>query len=125
MAMTNYYNRLEAKEKRRGLRSSETAAEALLWERLRDRQVAGLKFRRQYSVQYSVGVYVLDFYCSACRLAVEWDGESHASAESQQYDAERTEFLVTLNIQVVRFPNAAVHNDINIVLGRIVAASNL
>ena len=78
--MTNYNNRLEAKEKRRGLRSSETAAEALLWKRLRDRQVGGLKFRRQYSV----GVYIVDFYCVVCRLAVELDGKTHASAEAQK-----------------------------------------
>ena len=108
MAMTNYFNRGAAKDKRRILRRAETAAEVLLWERLRDRQVGGLKFRRQFSV----GVYVLDFYCSACRLAIEMDGESHASLEAQEYDAERTEFLATLNIHVIRFPNSSVYSDI-------------
>ncbi len=117
--MTNYFNRAKVKEKRRALRSAETATESLLWECLRDRQVGGLKFRRQYSV----GVYILDFYCSASRLAVELDGESHASAEAQEYDAERTEFLAALNIRVIRFPNASVHNDINSVIKKITTTS--
>jgi len=54
MAMTNYFNRLEVKDKRRALRAAETSTEALLWEHLRDRRAGGLKFRRQYSV----GVYI-------------------------------------------------------------------
>ena len=119
--MTNYYNRLEAKEKRRRLRSSETAAEALLWERLRDRQVGGLKFRRQYSV----GIYIVDFYCVACRLAVELDGETHASVEAQEYDAERTSVLTTLDIRVIGSPNASIYQDINLVISRIEVASSL
>ena len=119
--MTNYFNRVSVKDKRRALRSAETVAEALLWEKLRDRQVVGLKFRRQYSV----GVYILDFYCSACRLVVELDGESHVSAESQEYDAERTEFLATLNIRVIRFANRSIYNDIHLVINAIVTASVL
>ncbi|MGI4788776.1 MAG: endonuclease domain-containing protein [Janthinobacterium lividum] len=110
--MTNYFNRSEVKDKRRTLRQSETAAETLLWERLRDRQVAGLKFRRQNSV----GVYILDFYCPACHLAIELDGESHASQEAKEYDAERTAFLMTLSIRVLRFPNAVVFTDVDSVI---------
>ena len=113
--MTNYFNRGDAKDKRRALRQTETAAEALLWERLRDRRLGGLKFRRQYSV----GIYILDFYCPAWRLAIELDGESHASPEAQKYDAERTEFLSMLNICVLRFPNAAIYKDILSVISTI------
>jgi len=121
MAMTNYFNRLEVKDKRRALRSEETSAEALLWERLRDRRTGGLKFRRQHSV----GVYIVDFYCPACQLPIELDGESHASREAQEYDAERTEFLATLSIQVLRFPNALVHNNIHLVIHKILTVSAL
>ena len=112
MVMTDYFNRVQAKDIRRALRQTETAAEALVWDRLRDRRLSGLKFRRQYSV----GVYILDFYCPASCLAVELDGESHASPEAQEYDAERTEFVSTLNIRVLRFPNAAVYQDIHSVI---------
>ena len=113
--MTNYYNRNDAKDKRRALRQAETGPEALLWERLRDRRPGSLKFRRQYSV----GVYVLDFYCPACRLAIELDGESHNSEEAQEYDAERTKFLSTLNIRVLRFANSTVHKNIGSVVDTI------
>ena len=113
--MTDYYNRSDAKDKRRALRQAETGPEALLWERLRDRRTGHLKFRRQYSV----GVYVLDFYCPACRLAIELDGESHNSAEAREYDAERTKFLSTLNICVLRFANAEVYKDVNKVVSAI------
>jgi len=54
---------------------------------------------------------------------VEVDGESHVSPEAQEYDAERTEFLATLNIQVIRFPNALVHNNIHLVIHKILAAA--
>ncbi len=117
--MTNHFNGVDAKDKRRALRQTETAAETLLWERLRDRRLNSLKFRRQYSV----GVCVLDFYSPACRLAIELDGESHASAEAQEYDEERTEFLATLNIRVLRFANAVVYKDIESVLDRILTAA--
>ena len=119
MAMTNYFNRVDGKEKRRSLRHTETAAETLVWERLRDRQLGNLKFRRQFSV----GVYILDFYCSACHLAIELDGESHASSAAQESDAGRTEFLHTLGIRVLRFPNIIVYKDIDFVLAEILTAS--
>ena len=79
-----------------------------------------MKFRRQYSVS----VYILDFYCPSCRLAVELDGESHALAEAQEYDAERTEFLSLLNIRVLRFTNSAVYRNIDGVIDTILTAAN-
>ena len=119
MAVTDYFNCGSAKDKRWALRQAETAPETLLWVRLRDRRVGGLKFRRQYSV----GVYILDFYCPACQLAIELDGESHNSLEAQEYDAERTEFLSTLNIHVLRFANAEVYKDINKVISTILTTT--
>ncbi len=106
------FNRCQEKEKRRVLRQENVPAERLLWARLSDRQVGGHKFRRQYSV----GPYILDFYCPTRRLAVELDGESHASAEAQADDAVRTEFLNALNIQVGRFINRDVYSRIDAVV---------
>ncbi|MCY1434031.1 hypothetical protein D9M68_832110 [compost metagenome] len=57
----------------RELRRSSTDAENLVWRRLRGRQLAGLKFRRQHPV----GAYVLDFFCAEKQLAVEIDGGQH------------------------------------------------
>jgi very-short-patch-repair endonuclease len=50
-----------------------TQAECILWERLRDRRLAGIKFRRQHSI----GAYNVDFYCAAARLIIEVDGGNH------------------------------------------------
>ncbi len=96
-------------EKRRGprpvvgrarkLRREQTPAEAKLWACLRDRQLAGLKFRRQHPI----GRYVVDFYCAARRLAVEIDGDSHA--HQLAYDRERTAWLNQRGVRVIRFTN--------------------
>jgi very-short-patch-repair endonuclease len=55
------------------LRKENTPPEQLLWLALRNGQIAGLKFRRQYPV----GPYVVDFYCHSANLVVEIDGMSH------------------------------------------------
>ena len=57
----------------RRLRARETVSERVLWGALRDRGVGGYKFRRQHPV----GIFVLDFYCEALRLAIEIDGPIH------------------------------------------------
>lgn len=56
--------------------------EIILWSRLKNRQLGGLRFRRQYSV----GRYVVDFYCPEVRLVIEIDGDYHFTGEAKQYD---------------------------------------
>ncbi len=92
------------------LRKAQTPTEAVLWDRLRNRQLDGLKFRRQHPI----GRYILDYYCAELKLAVELDGESHESR--QQYDLARTAWLNELGIEVLRFQNMEVVLDINAVL---------
>lgn len=58
-----------------------------------------MKFFRQYSV----GPYILDFYCPTIKLAVELDGGQHNQPESKEYDETRSEYLKTKGIKVVRF----------------------
>ena len=98
---TNLTNIPPLEARRRELRNSPTPAEALLWEYLRRKQLLGKKFRRQYSV----GRYVLDFYCVECNLAIELDGAPHFQPWNQEYEAKRTAFLEGLGIQIVRFEN--------------------
>src|SRR5437899_7463845 len=69
----------------RTLRKKATWAEKLLWSRLRNRQIAGCKFRRQHPV----GPYNLDFYCAEARLAVELDGREHGHPDRKTADKER------------------------------------
>jgi very-short-patch-repair endonuclease len=102
------HNRLLLKGRRRELRNSLTPAEAKLWSLLKNAQLEGRKFRRQHSA----GPYILDFYCPAEKLCIEVDGLSHYTDVGPEYDAERTEFLRSLNIRVIRFDNRAVHENL-------------
>ena len=84
---------------RRGLRRASPDAERLLWQALKARRVAGLKFRRQHSI----GPYVLDFFCPAAALAVEADGGQHFTDEGRARDAARSDYLQAEGITVMRF----------------------
>jgi len=86
------------------LRRNLTPAEAKLWTFLKNSQVEGSKFRRQYGVGWTI----LDFYCPAARLAIELDGQVHEGPLAQANDAERTRFLSECGIEVMRFENRLV-----------------
>ena len=89
------------KTKRKQLRTEGTKAEAILWLALKNKQIRGRRFRRQYSV----GNYILDFYCPAEKIIIEVDGSVHADSLRAQHDYERTVFLESQGIRVVRFEN--------------------
>lgn len=99
--MTFLLNDPSLKVRRKDLRCNQTDAEKAFWSQVRNRRFHGLKFFRQYSV----GPYILDFYCPAVKLAVELDGAHHNLPDSIEYDAARTEFLDLHGIDVVRFWN--------------------
>ena len=102
------HNILSKKKFRKQLRSSLTAAEALLWRLLQRRQLEGKKFRRQSSI----GRYIVDFYCPECRLVIELDGEQHFSITIDEYETERTKFLEGQGLKVLRFENKDLHQNI-------------
>ena len=85
----------------RRLRAEATDAEGLLWLMLRDRRFGGFKFRRQAPV----APYILDFYCSQARAAVELDGGQHAQTAHVVADEARSAYLAKRGIRVVRFCN--------------------
>ena len=99
----------------RKLRSEMTLPEGLLWRELRKRP-EGLKFRRQHPA----GVYVLDFYCAAARLAIEVDGRAHDNAPAAERDARRSEYLRSQKVATVRVPAITVLNDVEAAVARIV-----
>lgn len=108
MKREQVYNRPEQKAIRQYLRNNMTPAEVALWKLLRERQVCGLKFRRQFGA----GPYVLDFYCPELRLAIELDGAVHDSAEAVVYDRDRTVYLMReFRIRVMRFRNEQVFEE--------------
>src|SRR2546430_11841996 len=87
-------------ERARELRANENSAERRIWSLLRDRRLAGLKFRRQHVI----GQYVADFVCLSARLVIEIDGETH-DAEAQVRDARRAEDIERAGFRVIRFWN--------------------
>jgi very-short-patch-repair endonuclease len=91
----------------RQLRKKETWAEQVVWRRLRSRRFSGYKFRRQHPE----GIYYLDFYCEEASLAVELDGSGHGQPDQQQHDAERTAFLTSRGIKVLRFWNSSLRRN--------------
>ena len=109
------YNNKTLRERRRDLRNNATESEQLLWSYLKSSQLAGFKFVRQYSV----GPYILDFYCPSLRLGIELDGSSHFAEEAKIYDENRSKYLKSVNIRVIRFWNGEVLKNVDKVLGRI------
>ncbi|WP_293741678.1 endonuclease domain-containing protein [uncultured Pedobacter sp.] len=92
------------KDKRKELRNNLTPAEATMWRYLQNSKLDGKKFRRQHSV----GNYILDFYCPSEKLAIEVDGNSHDDYSAEVYDKERTNFLNSKGITIIRFNNLEV-----------------
>jgi very-short-patch-repair endonuclease len=83
----------------RNLRRQQTDAERRLWYLLRDRRLAGFKFRRQHRI----GPFFVDFVCLRARLVIEADGGQHA--ERIGYDLARTAYLGRRGYRVLRFWN--------------------
>ncbi len=106
----------QIQQRARELRREMTPAEKLLWSRLRNKQLKGLKFRRQHPL----GPFIADFYCAARRLVVEIDGDIHDLQPER--DAARTEQFEQYGYRVIRFRNKQVLNDIEDVLVAIEAA---
>ena len=101
---------------RQHLRKHGTVAEAVLWRILKDRQIEGVKFRRQFGV----GNYVLDFYAPDLKLAIELDGGGHYTLEGDAYDVTRTQVLFhDYGIRILRFENREVLQELQRVIHEI------
>ena len=83
----------------RNLRRSQTSAERKLWFLLRDRRLAGFKFRRQHPV----GPFIVDFCCTEARVIVELDGGHHSLTHDS--DTARSGYLTGQGYRVLRFWN--------------------
>ena len=103
----------EIEQAARRLRKNMTPAEKRLWSVLRNKQLNGLRFRRQHPV----GNFILDFYCPACKLVVEVDGEIHS--DRLDYDNARTSKLAEHGYSVLRFSNKRIMNELPQVLAEI------
>ena len=89
-------------------RKTQTEAEQLLWDAvLKSKQLKGYKFTRQKPIYR----YILDFYCSELSLGIEVDGGSHK--DKQDYDERRTFLLNGFGVNIVRFSNKDVINNLD------------
>ncbi len=93
----------------RTLRHVLTDAEVKLWHRLRNRQLANAKFRRQAPI----GPYIADFFCADAKLIVEVDGSQHAESA---HDTKRDAFLQAQGYHVLRFWNGEIFDNLDGVL---------
>jgi very-short-patch-repair endonuclease len=113
--MGKIYNQESQGLKRRWLRHGAPMAEVILWKFLKGKNILGFKFRRQYSV----GTYVIDFFCAKLKLAIEIDGEYHYSCAQLEKDKERQSVIEEFNIVFLRFPDYQIFNNIKAVIEKI------
>lgn len=100
----------------KAMRHAPSLYERRLWAILRNRQLEGLKFRRQMPI----GRYIVDFVCLQHRLLVEADGPHH---ETRTEDAERDNWLRVQGFHILRFSNQQIENRPHEVLAAIVATA--
>ena len=93
----------------RGLRANMSLPEVLLWTRLRVRQGDTPVIRRQHPI----GPYVLDFYCSERKLAIEIDGIVHTTGDWPRRDQLRDDYLRGMGIAVIRIAASEVLKDLD------------
>ncbi len=119
--MPKIYNTQSMTKRRRELRRSAPRAELILWTYLKNKRINGYKFRRQYSI----GGYVVDFYCPNLRLAIEVDGPSHfINSGVKEYDHERQRFIESLAIKVLHITNTDIYENIDGVMNMLYSATS-
>lgn len=99
----------------KALRRDMSLPEVMLWQIPRTKP-EGIKFRRQHPL----GPYVLDFYCTAAKLAFEIDGIAHDMGDRPKRDDIRDRFLESKGLRVVRIPATEVLKDVGEVANMII-----
>lgn len=89
----------EKTNRARVLRQHMTDAERCLWRVLQNRNISGIKFRRQVPF----GPYYLDFYSADAKMAIELDGGQHYTVQGKKRDAQRDAYVQSLGIKVIRY----------------------
>lgn len=96
----------------RTLRNNMTVQEIKIWQYLKNRQIDGVKFRRQFIL----GKYICDFVSLENKIVIEIDGSQHIESNS---DLQRDEFLKSIGFKVIRFWNNDIDNNIEGVRSKI------
>jgi very-short-patch-repair endonuclease len=110
------YNK-KLKNNARRLRNDMTDAERLLWSKIRKKQLKDVQFYRQKTI----GNCIADFYCPRAKLVIELDGGQHYCADGIKKDAVRDRYLTLQGLNVLRFSNIDVMQNIEGVLDNIMS----
>ena len=100
----------------RRLRREMTNAEVILWSRLRQNCVSGMRFRRQHPI----GPYIADFACLLPKLVIEVDGDTHSRDAELRHDRTRDAFMRARGWRIFRITNQDVYKNLGSVLDQIV-----
>lgn len=100
-------------EKARRLRREMTPHERKLW----------YLFLRKYPVkiykQRIIGKFIVDFYCASAKLVIELDGSQHYEERATVYDQNRSKFLESLGLRIIRFSNREIDREFSAVCDQI------
>jgi len=111
--MTLLYNKTDNLKLRRKLRRNQPDTERMVWSKLRNRQVLGFKFKRQYGV----GSYIVDYCCPEAKVVVEIDGDSHyLNNDVKEKEKKRQIYIEGVGFKVLRFTNKDVRENLEGVL---------
>ena len=89
-----------------------TRPEAILWNYLKQKQIVGQRFLRQFSIDK----YIVDFYCQKINLAIEIDGDTHLNKVEKEYDTIRQNEIENLGIIFLRFNNYDIYHGMDNVI---------
>ena len=89
----------------KNLRKNATPQEKRLWYDFLS------KYKKRFQRQKTIGNFIVDFYCHKAKLIIELDGSQHYSNEGKNSDEQRSAFLQTLGLQILRFSNKEVNEN--------------
>lgn len=68
--------------------------------------------RLRFRPQHPIDIFIADFYCHPIKLVIEIDGGIHQNEKQKEYDIGREAELKKLSIDVIRFTNEEVIDNI-------------
>lgn len=102
------------------LRKQMTDEENILWYYLRNKQLAGYKFRRQEAIDK----YIVDFVCYEKKIIIELDGGQHNEDSNIKKDKFRQQYFENQGFRILRFWNNEISENIEGVLNKILNVTN-
>lgn len=105
----------------RKLRKDQTPWEGKLWQVLRNRNIEGLKFRRQFKI----GKYIVDFCCIERKLVIELDGGHHNEQKNILKDKVRQKYIESKGYKVLRIWNNEIDDNLEGVIDQVLDICNL